>query len=618
MGTCKTEQQSVSAADRTKDHGARENMHIVIVGHVDHGKSTIIGRLLADTGSLPEGKLDQVKARCRRNSRPFEYAFLLDALKDEQAQGITIDSARCFFRTEKRNYIIIDAPGHIEFLKNMITGASRAEAALLVIDAEEGIQENSRRHGYMLSMLGVKQVAVLVNKMDLVGYSRDIFDKIVSEYTAFLTEIGLSPQAFIPVSGMEGDAVARPGANMPWYRGPSVLDILDSFKSAQPVNDLPFRMPVQDVYKFTRGGDKRRCIAGTIESGEVHVGDTVVFYPSGKSSIVKSLEVFNRKNPQKMEAGYAAAMTLEEQIFVARGEMAVLETQPRPQVTTRFKANIFWLGKAPLRTKKDYILKLGTARVGVQLEEILQVMNASNLKGLKKSHVGRHDVAECIFQTRSDMAFDRVSELAATSRFVLVDDYEIAGGGIILEALPDKQDEVREKVFLRNLKWQASPIPRMDRAAKHNQKPILILITGRKDCGKKPLAKALEKALFDDGRLAYFLGIGNVLYGVDADIKGEAHDLQENREEHLRRLAEVAHILLDAGFIFIVTAIDLQQEDIRLIQTAVGNDLIETVWIGKPATHISYDLHLPQQAEGKSVRTILKMLQDRGVIVRPE
>jgi bifunctional enzyme CysN/CysC len=207
-----------------------ENMNIVIAGHVDHGKSTVIGRLLADTGSLPEGKLEQVRETCRRNSRPFEYAFLLDALKDEQSQGITIDSARVFFKTQKRHYIIIDAPGHIEFLKNMVTGASHAEAALLVIDAAEGVQENSRRHGYMISMLGIRQIVVLVNKMDLVDYKQEVFDSIVAEYTEFLDGIDVKAKAFIPVSGTAGDTIAALTDKMPWYSGQTVLESLDNFK----------------------------------------------------------------------------------------------------------------------------------------------------------------------------------------------------------------------------------------------------------------------------------------------------------------------------------------------------------------------------------------------------
>ena len=209
----------------------RAQMNIVIVGHVDHGKSTVIGRLLADTGTLPKGKLESVKDNCRKNSKPFEYAFLLDALKDEQSQGITIDMARCFFKTAARDYIIIDAPGHIEFLKNMITGASRAESALLVIDVDEGIKENSKRHGQMVSMLGVKQVTVLVNKMDLVDFSEEVFEKLKADYSEFLAQIKVKPVSFIPVSAREGDNIATLSERMPWYRGATVLQQLDGFTS---------------------------------------------------------------------------------------------------------------------------------------------------------------------------------------------------------------------------------------------------------------------------------------------------------------------------------------------------------------------------------------------------
>src|SRR3989344_4305461 len=229
----------------------KEQMNIVIVGHVDHGKSTLVGRLLADTHSLPEGKLQAVKKECERTGKPFEYAFLLDALSDEQDQGITIDTARSFFKTAKRDYIIIDAPGHIEFLKNMISGAARAEAAALIIDAKEGVRENSRRHGYLLAMLGIRQVVVCVNKMDLVGRSEAHFDEIEKEYRAFLSEISaVSPQHFIPVSAVNGENLATRSAQMPWYKGPTFLVSLDGFKKDPPKNDRPFRMPVQAVYKF--------------------------------------------------------------------------------------------------------------------------------------------------------------------------------------------------------------------------------------------------------------------------------------------------------------------------------------------------------------------------------
>ncbi|MCX6984006.1 MAG: GTP-binding protein, partial [Lentisphaerae bacterium] len=246
-------------------------LKIVIVGHVDHGKSTIIGRLLADTGSLPNGKLEQVLENCRRNSKPFEYAFLLDALKNEQRQGITIDMARCFFKTERRNYMIIDAPGHIEFLKNMVTGAARADAALLVIDAHEGIQENSKRHGYILSMLGIRQVAVIINKFDLADYKREVYENIVNEYSDFLRNLGVVATSFIPASGRFGDNIVKDSKNIPWFKGPSILEQLETFALKPDNANKAFRMPVQDIYKFTGQDDERRIVAGSIETGKIKV-----------------------------------------------------------------------------------------------------------------------------------------------------------------------------------------------------------------------------------------------------------------------------------------------------------------------------------------------------------
>lgn len=594
----------------------KEDMNIVIVGHVDHGKSTIIGRLLADTNSLPEGKLEQVKETCRRNSKPFEYAFLLDALKDEQAQGITIDIARCFFKTEKRNYIILDAPGHIEFLKNMVTGASRAEAALLVIDASEGIMENSKRHGYMLSMLGIKQISVLINKMDLVSYSEETFNKLVSEYIEFLNKINIKPHSFIPVSGMMGDNIASISESMPWYRGRTVLETLDGFETAKIPEDKPFRMPVQAVYKFTRDGDNRRIVAGTVETGKLSVGDEVVFYPSGKKSRVKTIEAFNKENPKTIGAGYATGFTLEEQIYIKRGELVTIAGEPKPKITTRIKANLFWLGKEPMVKDKEYYLKIGTAKVGVRIEEINRVIDASNLENSTKDRIDRHDVAECILKTDRAIAFDLAHEIDKTSRFVIVDNYEISGGGIIQEALEDKQTWVREKVLLRNYKWEKSIITKEERAEKYNQKPTLILITGQENVGKKPIAKALEKRLFTDGKVVYFLGIGNVLYGVDADIKATTNN---HREEHLRRLAEVAHIMLDSGMILIVTAVELTQDDLEIIKTTIDPEKIQKVWIGEEiTTDIEYDLHIAKyDTVDKAASKIKTLLQDKGIIFKP-
>ena len=589
-------------------------MNMVIVGHVDHGKSTIIGRLLVDTHSLPDGKLEQVKANCERNSKPFEYAFLIDALKDEQAQGITIDSARVFFKTKKRHYLIMDAPGHIEFLKNMITGASRAEAALLVIDAREGVQENSRRHGYMLSLLGIKQIAILVNKMDLMGYQQGAFEKVREEYGIFLSQLNIEPHSYIPVSGFEGDNIATSSPRMQWYDGPTVLEVLDRFNKESPSEAKPFRMPVQDVYKFTNFGDQRRIVAGTIETGIIKAGDEIIFYPSGKKTHVKTVESSDQGPPGEGKAGYAVGFTLQEQIYVPRGEIATKTNEPQAKVTSRLRVNLFWLGKHPMIKDREYLLKLGTAKVPVQLEEIHRVMDASDLHLLdRKDAIDRHDVAECTLKLKRAIAFDLADEISATSRFVIVDRFEISGGGTIREALEDQQTWVRDKVLLRDIKWEYSMLSQEQRAETYHQRSSLILITGEKDTGKKPLAKKLEAELFSEGRLVYFLGIGNVLYGVDADIKGR----NDQRREHLRRLAEVAHILLEAGVILIVTAIELTQEDLELIQTTIHSDKIEIIWVGeKVTTDIPYDLKIqsgnyPQEAVGR----IKALLEEKNIVL---
>ena len=385
---------------------SKQQMHVVVVGHVDHGKSTIIGRLLADTNSLPKGKLEAVQEKCRKGGKPFEYAFLIDALKDEQAQSITIDSARVFFQSEQRNYIIIDAPGHIEFIKNMVTGASHAEAAILVIDAEEGVQENSRRHGYLLGMLGIRKIVVVVNKMDLVNYNEEVFNTIVLEYSRYLEGLGIKPMYYIPVSGREGDGVVKPSPNLTWYNGPSVLDALDLFEKEKPLSDLPLRIPVQDVYKFSNYGDNRRIVAGSIASGKVKTGDELVFYPSGKRTKVKTLESFNTPKITTREIGQSVGFTMVEQIYVNRGQIATRAKDTPPYVSSRMRASIFWLGKQPLAMEKEYVLKLGTAHEKVQVESIHKVIDASDYNSLDgRTEINHHDVAEVTFQAGAPHRF---------------------------------------------------------------------------------------------------------------------------------------------------------------------------------------------------------------------
>ncbi len=594
----------------------RQQMNVVIVGHVDHGKSTVIGRLLADTGALPEGKLDAVKAMCARNARPFEYAFLLDALKDEQAQGITIDTARSFFKSKNRDYIIIDAPGHIEFLKNMVSGAARAEAALLVIDAHEGIQENSKRHGYMMSFLGIRNITICINKMDLVGYSEKVFEKIKSQYLEFLNQINVVPQNVIPISAREGDNMVGLSKNMPWYKGHSILQALDGFTKQAGVDEQYFRFPVQDIYKFTAQGDERRIVAGRVETGTVNVGDEVVFLPSNKKNRIKSIEGFNTPAASTAFAGQSTGFCLETQIYIRPGEIMCKTSEPAAHVNTQLKANIFWMGKEPMVKGKNYKLKIATQQVAVVLSEVVSVLDASELSSsTSKSQINRHDVAECILETLKPVAFDKVVDISATGRFVIVDNYEIAGGGIILAPIFGDSSVVKEHVASRERNWERSAITPDKRAQKYQHKSALIVITGQVETGKQRIAKALEEKLFQQGKFVYFLGIPNQL-----SVRETANnDRTLNRFLHIQELGEMSHVLTDSGLILITSISDADDAELNILKSL--NQPNKTLIIAMGDEQISprlADLILPANMPTESGVAEIFDLLVRSVVLDPE
>lgn len=407
----------------------REILKIVVVGHVDHGKSTVIGRLLYDTKSLPEGAIEKVKRISKETGKPFEYAYLLDAFEEEQKQGITIDTTQIQFHTKKRDYVIIDAPGHVEFLKNMISGAANAEAALLVIDANEGVREQSKRHGYILSLLGIKKVYVLVNKMDLIDYSEEKFLDVKSDMDTFLKSINVFPQKYIPVSAFYGENIALMSKKMPWYKGDTVLDALDIFEKDKEIIDKPLRLPIQDVYKF----DNRRIIAGRIESGVLNVGDEIVIYPSKRTSKIKSIEYWQEKDKTtKVEAGLSVGITLFDEFFYKRGEFITRKDDEAPLVGDTFKANIFWMGENRLTINKRYKLKLVTQETECEIAAINRVIDASTLfSNDNAKEVNTNEVAEVVIKTKDKICFDEFRNNHVTGRFVIVDGYDISGGGII-------------------------------------------------------------------------------------------------------------------------------------------------------------------------------------------
>ncbi len=589
----------------------RERLNLVVVGHVDHGKSTVIGRLLADTGSLPEGRLEQVKATCARNAKPFEYAFLLDALANEQSQGITIDTARCFFKSKTRDYIIIDAPGHIEFLKNMVTGAARAEAALLVIDAKEGVRENSRRHGYMLSMLGIRQVVVCVNKMDLVAYAESAYEAISAEYAAFLARIGVRPAAFIPISAINGENLIEPAASLGWYRGPALLDLIDGFANEKASDEKSFRFPVQDVYKFTEYGDDRRVVAGRVESGSIGVGEEVVFLPSNKRARIRSIEEFSHEPRTSVSAGLSTAFTVEPEVYVRPGEVMVRAGDPPPMVGTTFRANLFWMGRQPMVRGRKYKLKIATAEVPVWLRAVRSALDASELQAVEaKGQIDLYDVADCVLETFKPVAGDRIGDVAATGRFVIVDGFEIAGGGILIEQASEERSLVREHIRVRERGWERTPITAGIRSARYQQRSTFVVVAGEADVDARPLARRLEERLLERGRFVYYLGLSNALLGVQADVG-------EDRSEFIRRLGEVAHLFTDAGTILIATVPDADDDELSILRELNRPNDMLVVSLGEGQLDGSpVDLRLAEGIEPESgAREIESLLMRNNVFV---
>jgi bifunctional enzyme CysN/CysC len=532
-----------------------EQLKIVIVGHVDHGKSTFVGRLFHETGSLPEGKLEQLQRIAERRGVPFEWANLMDALQSERDQNITIDTAQIWFQTKQRQYVLIDAPGHKEFLKNMITGAASAEAALLLVDAKEGVQEQSRRHGYLLHLLGIKQVAVLVNKMDLEEYSQERFERVEKEFRKFLESIGVKPRFFVPISAKNGENLATISPNMAWWTGPTVIEALDSFICESAITDKPLRYVVQDVYRF----DERRILAGRVESGSLKVGDKIVFSPGNRVSTIKTIECWSASALDVASTGQSVGLTLIDQLFVERGAIGTHETAV-PFELTEFKARLFWLGRKPFSKGRLYKLKLGTQEVECEIADIEKIIDASSLNPIEhpagQVYVARHEVAELSIRTRRPVAFDLHSEIPATGRFVIVDGFEVSGGGIIVEdAYPHRTSDTLHKS--RDIFWTDGDVTRAQRTVRNGHPGCVIWLTGLTGSGKSTISRELERQFFKTGKQVYVLDGDRVRHGLSCDLAFSPDD----RSENIRRVGEVAKLFADAGLIVISAFISPYRAD---------------------------------------------------------
>jgi bifunctional enzyme CysN/CysC len=551
-----------------------EQLKIVIVGHVDHGKSTLVGRLFHDTGSLPEGKLEQLKGVAERRGVPFEWANLMDALQSERDQNITIDTSQIWFQTRKRQYVIIDAPGHKEFLKNMITGAANAEAALLLIDAGEGVQEQSRRHGYLLSMLGIRQIIVLVNKMDLCDYSRARFDEIETTFRAFLASVGVEPKCFIPIAARHGDNIATRGEKLSWWQGPTVLEALDQFEAGTRPVGQQLRFPIQDVYRF----DDRRILAGRIESGTLNVGDRLIFSPTNKVSTVKTIERWNAPPSTQAQAGESVGVTLTEQVFVARGAVGALETAA-PYELARFKARVFWLGRAAFQTGKTYKLKLATQEAECWIDSIQRLIDSSTLETIHRAEgfVGRNEVAELTLHVKRPVAFDVHSDIAATGRFVIVDGFEVSGGGIIADDnYPRRTADSLQKSH--NIYWSHGKVTSAHRNARNGHQGRVIWLTGLSASGKSTIATELEGELFNLGKHVYILDGDNMRHGLCSDLGFSPKD----RKENIRRVGESAKLFADAGIICITAFISPYRSDRELVRQLMPAGQFIEVYVNAP------------------------------------
>ncbi len=543
-------------------------LKIVIVGHVDHGKSTVVGRIFHDTGTLPDGRVEAIKAMCKKRGMPFEWAFVMDALQAERDQGITIDVSQVFFNSTQRRYVLIDAPGHHEFIKNMVTGAASADAAVLVIDAEHGVREETRRHAYLLHLLGLRRVVVALSKMDLVGYSQDRYEEVKTECLNYLASIGLDSSAIqvVPVSGRDGDNIVDKSSNMDWYAGLTLLECLDDFTAPAPDTALPLRLPVQDVYKF----DKRRIIAGRIESGQLAVGDELTFSPSNKTARVQSIESWNvDKLPTEASAGQSIGITLDQQIFIERGEVASHTVSP-PLLMNTFRAKLFWLGKTPLTVGSRYRLKMNTADYVVEVERIEKVINVEDLGEADGDQVGRYAIGEVVFRSRGLMSVDAFTDNANTGRFVLVDSDDIAGGGLIdTEGFPDQRrrtgarstniDTIEHGINLEQ-RWQVN-----------GHKSGIVWFTGLPGSGKTTLSFALEKALFDNGYQSYVLDGENIRQHLSEDLSFSPED----RSENIRRVGQSARLFSSAGIIAITAFISPYRADRDRVRALAPNQFHE-------------------------------------------
>jgi len=541
-------------------------LRVAVVGHVDHGKSTLVGRLLHAKGALSETKVAAVRAMCERRGMPFEWAFVTDALQAERDQGVTVDAGHVRLAHGGRSFALIDAPGHREFLKNMISGAADCDAALVVIDAEEGVREQSRRHAFMLHLLGVRELVVAVTKMDRVDYAQTRFDEVRRDFTTLLASLGIAGAAFVPVSGRAGDNILNASPRTPWYRDGGLLDRLGGIAPRPSAANRPLRLPIQDVYKF----DTRRILAGRIESGRLRVGDEIVIAPADHRVAVRGIEGWAVDGPiLEAEAGQSVGITLDEQVFVARGDVIAHPESPAFE-TDAFRGRLFWLGRAPLRAGARLTLRVHTAETPVTVERIERVVDTARMTDLADTEVPPHAVADILLRGRAVLALDAARDLDRTGRFVLLDGPDIVGGGLVdLDGFRDRRARpARKATNIARVDHRVTAEMRADRAGHRGG---VIWLTGLSGSGKSTLATELELRLFGKGYQVYVLDGDNLRHGLNANLGFSPDD----RAENIRRAGEVAALMARAGFLVLTAFISPYRADRARARRAAGADFHE-------------------------------------------
>jgi len=545
---------------------------VVVVGHVDHGKSTLLGRILLACGKVPEDRIAHVEKICQDRSVQFEPAFLFDALQEEQEQGISIDTTRVNFEYEGHRFILIDAPGHLEFLKNMTSGASEADLGILVVDCNQGVRSQTERHLKILSMLGVRSVIVALNKVDQINYDQSIFEQLCESTRKIIEQQDIACEEIVPICALAGDNIVTASANLEWYVGKPLLPTLICVAQKIALIEkevTPFRMVLQDVYRFS---SSERFFAGRVESGTIRVGQDIFFSPSGKVSRVESIEKFGQPECQSASASESVALRLSEQIFVERGEVISL-VDNAPEVDNEFRARLAWLSLAPFNPDQDYLLKIGTAESACKVELLKDGDDAAAQP--ESGSLSNGAFAEAIIRATRQVAFDRATTGGVIDNFVICSTFETVAAGVV------DNRPVHTKRSLKvnpNLRRERGYVERKRFEELNGHRGTVLWMTGLSGAGKSSLAKELEAALFERSCRVVVLDGDNLRFGLCADLGFSA----DERSENIRRIAHSARMFLDTGFIVVSACISPFARDRELAREIVGADDFNEIFVFCP------------------------------------